>query len=160
MSIAEPRDLIEVLQRMEFWRQEPSVETKRAFKRFPVRGDATLEPIDAEQMFGPPLTVMLRDISRGGVGFLVEQYIEPRSVWRIAFKSQGQRIATQPIAVRFSRLVQDGLYLTGGQFVIEPFVMHSLGVSLHEMTDDINDLRDTTDGSDESPFVAPDDVTD
>lgn len=137
MSVAEPQDLLELLQRMEYWRQEPAVERKRAFKRFSVRGDASLEPMDTEALSGP-LTVMLRDISRGGAGFVCEEYLEPGQIWRMRFKSQGFWVGSQPVLVRFCRLVQNGLYLVGTQFIIEPAILHALGVPTHELANDVS----------------------
>ncbi len=156
MTVAEPRDLVELLQRMEFWRQEPPVERQRAFRRFSIRGDASLEPIDTDMVSGP-IGAMLRDISRGGAGFVCEQFLHVGSTWRMTFKKDGFRIGSQPIVVRFCRLVQDGLYLVGAQFTTEPYLIHALGVPTHELASDINDLES---GGDANPFVSPQDVQD
>lgn len=146
MSIAEPRDLIEVLSRMEYWRQEPPVDRKRAFRRFVVRGEATLEPMQTGQSMNGHVHAMLRDISRGGIGFLADSFLQPGEVWRIRFEQHGHLIGQQPILVKFCRLVQDGMYLTGGQFVIEPALLIGLGVDegdLHNDTHIANQTLDT-----------------
>lgn len=151
MTVAEPRDLVELLQRLEYWRQEPAVERQRAFKRFSVRGHAALEPIDTDMVSGP-ITVMLRDVSRGGAGFVCEEFLDVGSTWRMAFKKDCFRIGSQPIVVRFCRLIQDGLYLVGTQFIVEPFIIHALGVPSHELANDINDVHGAGRGN---SFLAP-----
>jgi hypothetical protein len=151
MTVAEPRDLVELLQRMEYWRQEPTVEKQRAFRRFSVRGHAALEPIDTDMVSGP-VTVMLRDISRGGAGFVCEEFLDVASTWRMTFKKEGFRIGSQPIVVRFCRLIQDGLYLVGSQFTAEPYIIHALGVPSHELANDVNDV---THGNSANTFVSP-----
>ncbi len=152
MSVAEPRNLIEMLSRMEYWRQEPAVERQRTFKRFEVRGQALLEPIENPAHTGH-LQVMLRDISRGGVGFVCERFLEPGTVWRIAFEDRGQRVGQQPACVRFCRLVQDGLYLVGAQFVVEPYIMLAAGISA---TDLASDITESTNPTDTAEYVPPD----
>ena len=136
MSIAEPRDLIEVLNRMEYWRQEPSVDRKRSFRRFVVRGEATLEPVQPGRILDGNVNVMLRDISRGGVGFLSNRFHQPGEIWRIRFESKGYLVGQQSMIIKFCRLVQDGLYLTGGQFIIEPILMIELGIEGTDLQDD------------------------
>ena len=82
MKAAEPKDLMDVLARLEDTRHQPGVEAQRRFRRFTVRGEATLEPMQGPAM-QDPLTVLLRDISRGGAGFLTDRFIEPCSTWRL-----------------------------------------------------------------------------
>jgi len=154
MSVAEPRNLIEVLSRMEYWRQEPAVEHNRSFRRFGARGEATIEPV--EPAAEPHIeSVMLRDIARGGIGFLCSSFLEPGTILRIGFQHHGRRIATQVACVRFCRLVQDGLYLAGAQFIIEPYLMLALGVSESDLADDVLDTKAPLDTAE---FVPPDDV--
>jgi len=153
MSVTEPQELISVLNQMEYWRQEPVKERKRAFKRFTVRGDATIEPVTQCTVQQQPKPVMLRDISRGGIGFVLEQFIEPGSTWRIAFYNRGCKVGTQSLVVRYCRLVQDGLYLVGAQFIVEPYLMVMLGVDERALDDDI---ADQTKPEDTADFVPPD----
>ncbi len=154
MTVAESQDLVQLLQRLEYWRQEPAVEKQRAFKRFSIRGDASLAPLDAD-MISAPLHIMLRDISRGGVGFVSEEFLEIGTTWRMTLKKDGFRIGSQPLVVRFCRLIQDGLYLTGAQFITEPFLMHALGVPSHEL---VNDITQIGAGGRKGTFEAPDDL--
>lgn len=157
MSVAQPQDLIDMLSQMEFWRQEPPKQRKRAFKRFVIRGEATLEPVDTAVAPLVNPRVMLRDISRGSVGVLCQQYLDPGTVWRLAFEHHAHRVGTQPIVVRYCRLVQDGLYLVGGQFVIEPYLMVAAGVDEAELA---HDIRDRQGPDSDAAFVTPDQVDD
>lgn len=156
MSMAEPRDLMDALARLEqATPDEVEGRSKRQFKRFSVRADAKLEPVQ-DDVLDEPLTILLRDISRAGAGFLVDRFIEPNSVWRIRFRSYGHFTGSQPVMIRFCRLVQDELYIAGGQFVVEPFLMHQLGVSEIELEDE--DIRAYSD-RDISRFLGPEDIT-
>ena len=152
MSIAEPRDLIEVLSRLESWRREQEGPEQQTFRRFTIRADASLEPLNAIRTARPPLVVMLRDISCIGVGFLSGEHLERNSFWRLRFYSQNHRVGSQPICVRYCRMVQDGLYLVGGQFVIEPSMMTAVGVDPHQLTADV--LTETSDRQ-PSEFLTP-----
>ncbi len=155
MSVAEPRDLIEVLSRLEYWRQDNPEANQRSFRRFTVRGDANLEQIDTPGADCPPLAVMLRDISRGGAGFLCPRHLDRGSLWRINFQAHGMRVGSQGLSVRFSRLIQEGLYLIGGQFVIEPYILHALGVEPHQLADDV---LTRSSGIVDSEFVSPPEI--
>jgi hypothetical protein len=128
MSIAEPRDLMAVLKRLEQQRHvSADVESQRRFRRFNVRADGLLEAVD---MSGDkPFPVMLRDISRGGVGFLSDRFLEPTSMWRIRLVHRGMIMGGQPLLVRYCRLIQSDLYIVGGQFVAEPSLLSAAGVS-------------------------------
>jgi hypothetical protein len=154
MTTARPCDLLDLLNDMESWRQDPEVERNRAYRRFPVRGDATLESLDASRLVRLPITVMLRDISRGGTGFICDRALTPGSVWRVGFNHKGFQIGSQPIVIRFCREVQDGLYLIGGQFVIEPAVMIMLGVNEEQLGHDVRDREEPAD----TDFLDPDDM--
>jgi len=126
-------------------------QSQRRFRRFSIRGDALLEPLvphDAEK----PRTVMLRDISRGGAGFLCSAFLEPGSMWRLRFHSRTQHLGAQPVIIRFCRLIQQDLYLIGGQYIIEPSLLAALGVTEAELTQAEPNL---TNEDDVSEFHAP-----
>lgn len=150
-AMTEPKDLMEVLERLERARQEPTNGQHRSYKRHPVRGDARLEPL-SEDPYAETVPILLRDISRGGVGFLSEQQIEPGSLWRIRFQQQGRWIGSQAIAVRHCRLIQSELYLVGGQFVIEPYILQMVGVPERELA---REEGDESSGDGEADFLAP-----
>ena len=144
-------NLAEVLSMLDERRQEPVEDTKRRFQRFPVRGDAQLEPLDSDAI-EHTTSVLLRDISRGGVGFLSDHTLEPGALYRLRFRVNGNTVGSQPIAVCFCRLVQDGLYMVGGQFVIEPYLMTLVGVEPAELTGESLRRFDPLDVSD---FIDP-----
>ena len=153
MSSTPPNDLIGLISQPEYWQQTQPADKKRAFERFDVRGDATLEPIETGHVETPNVRVQLRDISRGGLGFVCDRFIEPGTVWRVRFEYQSELVGTQPLVVRFCRMTENGMYLAGGQFVLEPAVMVLLGVGEQNLTRDIVDRQNPLDTAD---FVAPD----
>ncbi len=146
-----PMDLTDVLSMLEERRQEPTEGTQRRFKRFPVRGDARLEPVEPESL-DRGCTVLLRDISRGGIGFLCDHAIEPGALFRVQFQADGHEYGAVPITVCFCRLVQDDLYMVGGQFIVEPYIMSMMGVSPAELAGESLGRFDPLDVSD---FIDP-----
>lgn len=135
MSSTEPKDLIDVLSRLEQTRHEPDGPMQRKFRRFVIRGDAKVEPLSPGEM-EEVIRVQLRDISRGGIGFLCDRFLPPCTEWRMHFKAGRHGVGSQAMMIRYCRLVQDGLYLVGGQFVIEPYLMAALGVQEAAMEDE------------------------
>ncbi|QNN22933.1 hypothetical protein HED60_11870 [Planctomycetales bacterium ZRK34] len=127
MSITEPRDLMDVLARLDHSRHEPTTKTMRHYKRYSVRGEARLESLDPTCV-DPSITVLLRDVSRAGIGFLVDQILEPGSMWRVQLRTRDFVIGSVAIIVRYCRAVQSDLYLCGGQVVIEPYLLNQLGI--------------------------------
>jgi c-di-GMP-binding flagellar brake protein YcgR len=154
MSIVEPRDLIEVLNRLESWREKPEGPERRNARRYPVRGDAWLQPLDPAQQIGPPHKLMLRDISCTGVGFVCEASLAIGSAWRIVLADNGLQLTSQPMIVRFVRVIHEELYLVGAQFVIDPCIMRLLGVPCTELSTDSD--NDET----EADCIPPEVVTD
>lgn len=129
MAQQEPRDLMDVLNRLEGWRELPAEDPSRQYRRFMIRGDAYLEPIDAVPLENlKPERVILRDISRAGIGILTERKLSAGSNWRLRFQSEQYQLGSQVIVVRFCRMIQAGLYLVGTQLAFEPVMMHLLGV--------------------------------
>lgn len=127
MSLTEPKDLMDVLARLDESRQEPTEQTMRRYRRYSVRGEARIEPLDPAELQSP-LRVLLRDISRAGVGFLADQFISPCTMWRMQLQTRDFVIGSTAVMVRFCRAVQSDLYLCGAQVIIEPYLMHMLGV--------------------------------
>ena len=64
MPTAEPKDLMEVLARLEEQRQDPEMEKQRKFRRFIVRGEAKLEPLTKDSLTEP--TTIERDVRLNG----------------------------------------------------------------------------------------------
>lgn len=149
---AEPKELMNALELLDRARQDPSIEKQRRFKRFAIRGDARLEPMD-ENALDEPMTVLLRDISRGGVGFLCDRSLEPQTSWRLRFENRGNIVGAQPVIIRFSRLIQRNLYIAGGQFVLEPYLLSLAGVPESQLKQEEMARHDDHDTSD---FLSPD----
>jgi hypothetical protein len=154
MSIAQPNDLMSVLNRLEEHRREDADpgNASRRFRRFAIRTEGILEPLDLSD--GHTYPVMLRDISRNGVGFLCEKFIEPCTLWRIRFIRHNLVIGSQPMIMRYCRLIQPDLYILGGQFIVEPHLMLALGVNEEDLR--TGETLCNYDGTDISDFVSPD----
>lgn len=152
MPIAEPKNLLEVLSRLDDRVKGDAERSHRRFERFAVRAEAKLEPIDPDGVYRVPIRAHLRDISRAGIGFLVEANLEPCSLWRAHILVDGLTAGVQPLIVRYCRPIQEGLYLAGGQFVIEPYLMSLLGVPQEHLT---SERMCRYDPHDVCEFVAP-----
>ncbi len=152
MAQQEPRDLMDVLKRLESWREMPAEDPSRQYRRFMIRGDAYLEPIDAAPLENvKPERVILRDISRAGLGILTERKLPAGSNWRLRFQSDQYQLGSQVVVVRFCRMIQAGLYLVGTQLAFEPVMMHLLGVPADmllrsERAEDSSEIEDTAPG--------------
>ncbi|MEQ9455104.1 MAG: PilZ domain-containing protein [Phycisphaeraceae bacterium] len=152
MSIASSKDVLEALEKLENLR-DPQHLPRRAFQRFLVRGDAHLLPMDRPHVRNNPspeaIEIKLRDISRGGLGFVTTQKIEPGSTWRIVFYHEGFAIGEQAGVIRYSREIQPELYLSGAAFIISNGILSMLGVDLTHIDD-----------ADDTDFNIPSDFTD
>jgi hypothetical protein len=152
MSTMRPRSLLDELDRLESLR-DPAKAGYRQFRRFVVRGEAELHPMNRNRLDPTPLTVQLRDLSRGGMGFLCDQPLEEYSAWRACFLQEGYVVGEQAMVVRHCRPVNDELYLIGGQFVIDTGLMVALGVSPGALEDDQASQEDET--RDDEDFLTP-----
>jgi hypothetical protein len=152
MSTMRPRSLLDELDKLESLR-EPEKAGQRQFRRFVVRGEAELHPMNRNRLDPTPLTIQLRDISRGGLGFLCDQPLEAYSAWRVCFLNEGYVVGEQALVVRHCRPVNDELYLVGGQFVIDAGLMISLGVAPGALEDDQTEQHEQT--SDDGDFLTP-----
>lgn len=127
----------------------------RQFKRFVVRGEAELHPMSRSRLDRSPIEIKLRDVGRGGCGFITQQPIQAGSNWRIAFLQHGYVIGEQAIVVRHCRPVSEGLYLVGAQFVMDTGLMCTLGIDPGAIHDE-----DTVDATLAGPdaFLPPSEV--
>lgn len=133
-----PRDsILKQLNRLEELRDPNSPAAKqRLFRRYVARGDAELRPMSHSQIEHKPVAVKVRDVSRGGIGFLVEQALPENSTWELVMLESGYATATQPIVIRHCQSVAEQLYLVGGQFIAGTALMLSLGVDPSCLRDD------------------------
>lgn len=159
MSTPQPRRLLDELESLEGLRDPSrSANSKRQFDRLLVRGDAELHPVDRARMDREPLEVQLRDIGRGGAGFLSTRKLDAGSTWRLALLNQGFVVGDQECVVRHCRTVGAGLFLVGVQFVISTGLLAALGIDpeaavSHSHTPDAPDADD-----DDAAFLPPADV--
>ena len=126
----------------------------RQFRRFTVRCEAKMEPLEEKAHLGSAVDVMVQDVSRTGVRFQVDEAVTPDTMWRLRLIESGFALGTIPILIRFCRPLPTGSYEIGAQFMIEPYILNILGVATHQlkMDDRIFDssLADATFDSAES----------
>ncbi len=151
-ATASPHDVLAALTDIE--RQSPDQFTrKRQFDRYSLRGEAILQPIHAATVDVKMLRVQLRNISRTGVGFLATEPIPTGTLWRVTFVIRNYAMGQQTVTIRHSRPIADGVFLTGGQFCIEPGLLHIMGIDPDTLspcdTDEFLEMED---------FLAPGEV--
>lgn len=122
------------LRRLDDWQGSPR-NYQRRFKRIPVRGVARLWPGEATSNPPAPITVQVRDISRGGVGLLTNERVERGCFWQLQLIDSEVSIATLPSFCRYCRQVVDGAYLIGVEFGIEASVLLAMGVTAKDIAD-------------------------
>jgi hypothetical protein len=122
------RTLLDDLAELERLRDPAKSRGLRQYRRFVVRADAELYPMDPTELSRTPIEVKLRDISRGGVGFVCDRNLPARSVWRLVMLSRGYAVGEMAVVVRHGREVRDGVHLLGGQFGASTGMMVVAGV--------------------------------
>jgi hypothetical protein len=128
MCTAEPYALLSALQDLENVREQASAKHGRQYKRFAIRGEAELRPMHRIDTDAGTVTVLLRDIGRGGVGFICDQRMELNSVWRVCFYQRGYMIGHQAVIIKHCRSIKPGVWLAGAEFCIETGLMVLLGI--------------------------------
>lgn len=151
MNTSPKNQLLTALAALEQSRKPSPAASRRQFTRYDVRGDAELIAPDRNQINIEPIIVMLRDVSRGGIGFVADSPVPSDSIWRIQFQQNGYDVADMNIVVRFSKLVASDIYLCGAQICVRSGIMCLLGIDAAQMR------RDES-GSDSADFVGPDQV--
>lgn len=135
MTVSNPHRLLEELVRLESLRISNTSSTKRVYSRFVIRGEAEIIPMDRNGPIGEPISILLRDVGRGGLGFVSSRPLDASSTWRVGFLQNGYVFATQAIIVRHCKMVRPDLYLVGAQFCIESGLLCLLGVDPAEIED-------------------------
>ncbi len=137
MSVLSRSNTLQQLDRLEHQRDPNGPAARqRLFRRYVVRGDAELRPMAHTQIEHKPIEVKVRDISRGGIGFLCEQPLPENSTWELNLLEGGYSTAVQPIVIRYAQPVSDQLFLIGGQFIAATNILLSLGVEPSRLRDD------------------------
>lgn len=126
--VVNPHAVLSVLSDIERRSQQPQFAAKRQFVRKSLRGEALLQNVEDASIDVANLRVQLRDISIAGVGFLINQTIEPATLWRMLFVSHNYVVGQQTIIIRHCREVTAGAFLCGGQFAVDPGLLQTIGI--------------------------------
>jgi hypothetical protein len=153
MNPSRPQSLLDELTKLENLRNPQSQAKRRQFQRYVVRGDAELVNMDRVEINEPHIHVMLRDISRCGMGFLTDSEIEVGSTWRLRLMQRRYVIADAPVVVRHRRAV-NSVYLVGAQICCDNGLLFLMGVDPVAVRE--GDSPTVTSAS--AAFLAPDDV--
>lgn len=127
MPLTGPHSLLADLVRLEGLRDPARSAGQRQYERFVVRGDAELHAMDRQGDI-TPIAIQVRDLGRGGMGFVCQVQLDINSTWRVAFLHQGYAFGQQALIVRHCHEVQAGVYLIGSQFCIESGLMCLMGI--------------------------------
>ena len=154
MERADPRGLLAELSKLEGKRHQSPAAKRRRHPRYVVRGDAQLAEMDRPSSNEPPQTVMLRDMGRGGIGFISERPVDVGATKRLRVIQRGYGIGDLSVIVRHCGKVKDQVYLVGTQICIDNGLMYLLGVDPGELRD-----ADAPDGEPEAgDFLPPAEV--
>ncbi|MBL4700152.1 MAG: hypothetical protein JKX85_02750 [Phycisphaeraceae bacterium] len=129
MANTEAQQLLDELNRLEDLRNPARCEGKRQFQRYVVRSDAELVRMDRSHTLETPIPIMLRDVGRGGIGFVCTDKLDNESLWQINFLQHGFVIGHMGVIVRHCRTISDEFYLIGGQFCSDSGLLYQLGVN-------------------------------
>lgn len=149
------KSLVEELAALEHLRDPSKSKGLRQYRRFVIRGDAELLPMDPTELVRAPIDITLRDISRGGVGFVCSTELPLRSVWRMVLNTHGYAVGMMALVIRHRRVVRDGVILTGGQFGIPTGLMITTGVDPAAISRTDSDPDADLDTGDDGTFVDP-----
>lgn len=158
MSLSETQALLEELTRQETLRDGSREQGQRRFQRFVVRADAELMPMDRSSTDVQVVPVLVRDLGRGGVGFVCEQPLPTGSTWHIAFIKDGYVLGTQSLIIRHCRHIRETTWLVGGQFCIDSGLMALLGVRRSVLNDSCSSLPGVSE-IEASDFLSHDDAS-
>lgn len=140
-----PHNMLAVLSDIERRSQQEPMTGKRQFLRRSLRGEAILQTLEDAAVEVRTMRVQLRDISQTGIGFLASEPMESGTVWRVMFVVRNFAVGQQTITVRHSRPIAAGVYLCGGQFCIEPGMLHMMGIDPHTLCE--GDGKEFVDGN-------------
>ena len=101
----------------------------RSWQRIELRGEAELYPMNRKSLDRSPIEIALRNISRGGVGFLSSRALEVGSLWRMGLCVNGEIVGQQAIAIVHCTAARDDVYLLGGMIVIDNGLLQAYGIS-------------------------------
>lgn len=149
------KTLVEELAALEQLRDPEKSRGLRQYRRFVIRGDAELYPMDPTELARAPIDIALRDMSRGGVGFVCSMPLPERSVWRLVMNVHGYAVGMIGLIIRHSREVRPGVMLTGGQFGITTGLMIVMGIDPAAITRSDEDPDAELGGPGNGMFIDP-----
>ncbi len=155
MAAMEPQQRLDVLNTLEKLRNPAQGNANRYFKRYIVRGEASLVSLSPTAIDHAPIQVALRDLGGGGVGFISEQPLDEHELYRVDFLDHGFSTHSQNIAIRHGQKVDDGIYLIGAVFCSNPGLLIVQGVDPVELDDFIPQANAEADNM---PFLSPEDL--
>jgi PilZ domain len=153
MAISDPRTLLAALSKLESIRDPSAGKNLRQYVRFVVRGEAELQPLERDRLDQRPVSALMRDLSRGGLGFVCQEELPVGSLWRAGFMHQDHVVTQQAMIIRHGRRVQENLFLYGGQFVLDTATMVLQGIEPSKIRD-----GDQTQRNEPNSFVSPSEV--
>ncbi len=159
MSVERAKQLVDALTEIEKWRTKPASVRKRRFTRFGIRGSGMLVEVSINANTERPHTtpVQLRDVSRGGVGFLLDRPLRVDCPYRLLFIEQELVIKSLPLFIRYCQQLEKNAYLLGGEFGAEAALLAALGVPIRDIA--TNDVPEDSLGAAASgDFVDPDEM--
>ncbi|MCC5827841.1 MAG: hypothetical protein JJU36_00205 [Phycisphaeraceae bacterium] len=151
MSLPKPEQVLRKLEQLESLRDATATNRQRRFARHTVRGEAIVTELHLPPTSGEDSGAALRDVALGGVGFLSTRELPTGSIRRIIFLNHHHVVGSAAIYIRHVRSVEDGLYLVGAQYLLDPGLMLCQGVDPAELEISINKLA-------KSDFSSPSDI--
>ncbi len=129
-AIAEELNALESLRRSG---SKTGAHAARQFLRYITRGEAVIYPMSRRTPADAGAPIFLRDVGRGGVGFICQRDLPARGDWRIVFLRDGYAVAESAINLCHTQRVRDGVFLCGGRFVAGAGLLTTLGVAPHAL---------------------------
>lgn len=152
-----PNDILARLDDLEGNANADDLQARRSFKRHTVRGDARLYPVSRLLTEDSIEDIQLRDIGRGGIGFLCKHPLPINSLYRVDLLNQGYTLSSLEVLIRHITPLSDGLYRIGATFVIQSSLLLELGVQKDALESDIVP-EGSADAFDEDEFLPPGEV--
>jgi hypothetical protein len=154
MQSSGPIRVLDVLSRLEQVCGGKQDYRRRRHARHVVRGEAILLQLDRTSSDEPPITVMLRDVGRGGVGFIAQRSVAVGSLKRLRLLQRDYGIGEVDVMIQHCALVEDPVYLIGCEVCFNNGQMLLLGVDPATISTD----DQAEPGRDAASFLAPDEV--
>lgn len=145
---------MEVLSRLEQVRGDKPDCRRRRHVRHVVRGEAILLEMDRTSSDEPPITVMLRDIGRGGVGFIAQRSVAVGCLKRLRLLQRDFGIGQVNVMIQHCGLVEEPVYLIGCEICFDNGQLLLLGVDPAALS--AGDQAGP--GRESATFLAPDDI--